>query len=121
MEADMDPIMGFQEYRIRTRHHEHNHHHYDNHHSDYRGPYHQGHSGSSILMSLAASIIKNKALLTALIIACVVVVILGIVIVIKLVPWVFSLFGYLEQGGVNSIVDMALRILRGVWEGAGKG
>ena len=52
-------------------------------------------------MRLAASIIKNKTLLIALIIACVVVVILGIVIVIKLVPWVFSLFGYLEQGGAQ--------------------
>lgn len=45
---------------------------------------------------------------------------LCIMAVIMLLPWVLSLFGYVEQGGVNGIVDIALRIIRGIWGGSGK-
>jgi hypothetical protein len=42
-------------------------------------------------------------------------------LVIKLVPWVLSLFGYVEQGGIKGIVDVVLRLMRTIWEGSGKG
>ena len=73
------------------------------------------------MMDLAQSIIRNKTLLTVLIIASVVVAILGILLVIKLVPWILSLFGYVEQGGIKGIVDVVLRLMRTIWEGSGKG
>jgi hypothetical protein len=72
-------------------------------------------------MDLAQSIIRNKTLLIVLIIASVVVAILGILILIKLVPWILSLFGDVEQGGIKGIVDVVLRIMRTIWEGSGKG
>jgi hypothetical protein len=106
---------------IRPKHHEREHNHYDSYHAGHRGSYHQGHIGPSFLMGLAESIIRNKTLLIVLIIASVVVAILGIWLVIKLVPWVLSLFGYVEQGGIKGIVDVVLRLMRTIWEGSGKG
>ena len=113
--------MGFLEHMIRPKHHEHEHTHYDSYHAGYRGSYHRGHIGPAFMMDLAQSIIRNKTLLIVLIIASVVVAILGILLVIKLVPWVLSLFGYVEQGGIKGIVDVVLRLMRTIWEGSGKG
>ena len=113
--------MGNLEHMIRPKHHEHEHTHYDSYHADYRGTYHRGHFGPAFMTDLAQSIIRNKTLLTVLIIASVVVAILGILLVIKLVPWILSLFGYVEQGGIKGIVDVVLRLMRTIWEGSGKG
>jgi len=113
--------MGFLEQMIRPKHHEHEHTHYDSYHAGHRGSYHRGHIGPAFLMGLAESIIRNKTLLIVLIIASVVVAILGILLVIKLVPWILSLFGYVEQGGIKGIVDMVFRLMRTIWEGSGKG
>ena len=113
--------MGLLEHLIRPKYHEHEHAHYDNYRDGQRGSYHRGHFGPEVLMALTESIIRNKALLIALIIAIVVVAILAILVVIKLVPWVFSLLGYAEQSGIKGIVDIVLRIMRSIWESSGKG
>ena len=113
--------MSFLEEMIRRKHHEHEHTHYDSYHAGHRGSYHRGHFGPAFMMDLAQSIIRNKTLLIVLIIASVVVAILGILILIKLVPWILSLFGDVEQGGIKGIVDVVLRLMRTIWEGSGKG
>ena len=113
--------MGFSNERIRMKHDRDYDHHYDNNHSGYGRSYHHGNTGQAFLMHLAETIIKNKTLLIALIIASVVIVTLGILMLVKLMPWLLSLFGYVEQSGVKGVVDMLLRIMRSIWEGSGKG
>lgn len=112
--------MDFLEQMIRTKNHKHKHHDYDSHRFDHGGSSRQGHAGADTLILLAKSIIKNKTLLIFLIIAILVLAMLCIFAVIMILPWVLSLFGYVEQGGINGIVDIALRIIRSIWEGSGK-
>jgi hypothetical protein len=113
--------MGFFEHMIRTKDHKHYDHHYDSHHFGHEGSYHQGQIGPAVLMRLAESIFKNKILLIALIIASLIVVTICVTVLVKLVPLVFSMFGYVEQSGVKGIFDSMLEIARSFWQGWRKG
>jgi hypothetical protein len=111
--------MDFLEHRSEAKHHYD--HQYDNYHFGHGGSYLQGQIGPAILMRLAKSIIRNKTLLIALVIASLILVMLCIMALIKLVPFVSSMFGYVEQSGIKGIVDSILKIGRTLLEAGGKG
>jgi hypothetical protein len=99
---------------------------YDTRHLNHRmSHHHDKHAGSAEFAGLLESIIRKRALATPMVIAVlvggVILIILGIFAVSKLLPMAAPLLKQFEQVGVNGLVDMALGIMKTIFDSIVKG
>lgn len=124
----LDDFIKHKNYKNSSRNHndDHDHDRYNHHdshpflHMDY---HHKGHHHGSykleLLRSVLHSIPNKKAILTVALIACVVLLIVGLVLLWAIFPLFMQAVGYVEANGIKGVVDGLLPYVEKLWKGNG--
>jgi hypothetical protein len=90
---------------------------HDNHHA---GHGYERHGHYNLLLDLAQKILRNKAILTGIVVTILIIGAVGIWLIVTLLPYLGQAVSMVEKQGIKGILDAITPFLQKIWEGSGK-